>query len=45
MKENEKPIPYGLKIASIQWLKDVKEEKETNSLRTKTWFHSMGKRT
>ena len=43
MKENEKPIPYGLRLASIQWPKDLKEEGETNSLGIKTYFQ-YGKR-
>ena len=40
-KENEKPIPYGLSLESIQWRKELKEERETNSLRIKTWLNSM----
>ena len=43
MKENEKPIPYGLRRDSIQWPKQLKEESETNSLRIKTCFQSMAK--
>ena len=43
MKENEKPIPHGLRLASIQWQKEVKEERKTNSLRIKTCFQSMAK--
>ena len=31
MKENEKLISYGLRLASIQWPKDLKEEGETNA--------------
>ena len=36
VKENEKLIRYGLRHASIQWPKELKEEIETNSLRFKT---------
>ena len=39
--ENEKPIPYGLRLDSIQWQKELKEERETNSLRIKACFQSM----
>ena len=39
--ENKKPIPYGLRLDSIQWPKEIKEERETNSLRNKTCFQSM----
>ena len=35
------PIPYGLKLDSIQWQKDLKDEWESNSLRIKTCFQSM----
>ena len=34
--EIEKRIPLGLSVASIQWPKDSKEEKETISLRFMT---------
>ena len=43
MKENEKSIPYKLRLTSFQMQKDVKEERETNSLRIKTLFQSMAK--
>ena len=43
IKENEKPIPYGLRLDSIQWQKEHKEEGETNSLRIKTYFQSIAK--
>ena len=42
-KENEKSIPYGLKLASFQRPKKLKEERETNSLRSKTCFQSTAK--
>ena len=45
VKDNEKLIPYGLRIASIQWPKELKEERETNSIRIKTCFKSIGKGT
>ena len=45
MKENEKPIPYGLRLASIKWPKELKEERETKSLGLKSFFQSMAKRT
>ena len=41
MEEKEKPIPYGLRLNSIQWQKEHKEKRETNALRTKTYFQSM----
>ena len=41
LKENGKPITYGLKLESIQWQKELKEERVTNSLRIKTCFQSM----
>ena len=44
-KENEKPIPYGLRLDSVQWRKEHKDERETNSLRINISFHSMDKRT
>ena len=44
MKENEKQIPYGLRLASIQWPKESKEERETNSLRIKACLQSIAKR-
>ena len=44
VKENEKPIPYGLIHDSIQWPKEHKEERVTNSWRTKTCFHSMAEK-
>ena len=45
MKENEKLIPYGLRLESIQWPKELKEERETNSLRINNCFQSMAKGT
>ena len=42
-EENEKLISYGLRLASIQWPKEMKEESETNSLSIKTYFQSMAK--
>ena len=45
VKENEKLIPYELKLASIQRLKELIEERETNSLRIQTCFQSMAKGT
>ena len=45
VKGNEKPIPYELRLASSQWPKELKEEIETNSLRTKTYFQSTAKGT
>ena len=45
MKENEKPIPYRLRLASFQLPKELKEERETNSLWIKTCFQSMAKET
>ena len=33
MTENEKPIPYGLRLDCIKWPKQLKEERETNTLR------------
>ena len=44
-RENDKPIPYVLRLASIQWLKQLKEERETNSLRIKACFQSLAKGT
>ena len=44
-KENEKLIPYKLKLASIQRLKELKVERETNSLRIQTCLQSMAKGT
>ena len=41
MKENEKPIPYALRLDPIQWPKELKEERETNYLRIKTCFQSL----
>ena len=40
-KEKEEPIPYGLSLESIQWQKELKEERETDSLKIKTWLKSM----
>ena len=45
MKENEEPIAYGLRHNPCQWPKELKEERETNSLRIKTCFQSMEKGT
>ena len=45
MKVNEKPIRYGLRLESIQWPKELKEERETISLRIKTCLQSMAKGT
>ena len=43
-KKKEKPIPSGLRLASIQLEKEPKVEWETVSLWIKTWFHSMEKK-
>ena len=43
--ENEKPIPYGIRFDSIQWLKELKEEGEANSISLKTCFQSIAKGT
>ena len=40
---NEKPIPSKLRLAYSQWPKELKEEKETISLRNKTYFQSLAK--
>ena len=45
IKKKEKPIPYGLRLDSIGWQKELKEEREINSLRIKTCFQSMAKGT
>ena len=45
MKGNEKLIPFGLGLVSIQWQKELKEERETNSLRNKTYFQLLAKKT
>ena len=45
MKEDKKPIPYGLRLDPIQKSKELKEERETNSLRIKTCCRSMAKGT
>ena len=45
MKENEKPIPYDLRLASIQRPKELKDERKSNSLMIKTCFQSMAKGT
>ena len=42
--ENEKPTPYGLRLACSQSPKELKEERETSSLRFKTCFQTMAKR-
>ena len=36
INENEKPIPYGLRLASSQWQMEQKGERETYSLWIKT---------
>ena len=41
INEIEKPIPYGLRLDSMQLQKELTEERETNSLRVKTYFQSM----
>ena len=41
IEENEKPIPYGLTLVSIQWQKEFKGERETNSFRIQTCFLSL----
>ena len=33
LKKNEKPFPFGLRLASNQWLEQLKEARETISLR------------
>ena len=43
VNKNEKPIPSGLALASIQWPKELKEVRETNFLRIKTCFQSMAR--
>ena len=45
MKENEKPIPYGLRLTSIQWSQELKEERETKTSWFKTCLQSMAKGT
>ena len=30
MKENKKPIAYGLRLPSIEWPNELNEESETN---------------
>ena len=45
IKENEKPNPYGLRLASNQWPKELKDERETISLRIKTYFQLLAKET
>ena len=45
MRENEKQVPYELRLASIQWPKELKEERELNSLKISTYFKSMAKGT
>ena len=43
LKDKEKLIPQGLKLASIEWPKALKGERDTNSLRIKTSFYSIAK--
>ena len=45
LKEKEKVNPQGIQLASIQWPKALKGERESNSLRIKTSFHSIAKST
>ena len=45
MEENEKPIAFVLRLESLKGQKELKEERETNSLRIKTCFQSMAKGT
>ena len=45
MKGKLEIIPYALGLASIQWPKELKEERETNTLSIKTYFQSMVKGT
>ena len=45
LKEKEKQIAYGLRLASNQWPKELKEEKETISLKIKTCVQSLAKGT
>ena len=33
IKDIDKPIPYGLRVDSVQWQKEPKEEREINSLK------------
>ena len=43
IKENKKLLRFGLTLDSIQWHEEHEQERETNSLRTKTCFHSIAK--
>ena len=43
--DNEKPFAYGLTLTYNQWPKELKEEKETISLRIKSYFQLLPKRT
>ena len=45
IRKKEKLIPYGLRLDSIRWQKELKEERETNFLKIKTCFQSLAKRT
>ena len=38
LKMKKKRIPEGLRLASIEWPKELKEERETKSLRIKTCY-------
>ena len=38
MMESEEPTPYGLRLNYSKWPKELKEERETNSLHIKTCF-------
>ena len=44
LKKKDKPIPWGLRLASIQFEKEPKVEQENVSLGIKTWFHSIEKK-
>ena len=41
MKENEKPVPYVLRLDSNNWQKELKRQRETNCLKIKTCFESL----
>ena len=43
MKENEKPIPYGLRLVSNQWEKEDEGEYDNNSLWINTRCNSTAK--
>ena len=42
-QDNEKPFPHGLRLASNQWRKERKDDRETVSLRIKNCFQLLAK--